>query len=426
MQLRGDKILLYVASTKSELKILDKLSNNGLSDGPYEVVKFNDEPKIPTYISTANKHAQKKYSCEYEAYGFGSGLNPDIAKIKSIAEFLERLALFNPQKKNLLKQEYTKNSCINPRLFLHYSHAQMNSHEQAVKKLENATLLWSPAIDYLNKKKVLIPSQSVYLADIFQHEMEIFPERISTGAAFAVDQKRAFKSGLLEAIERDAAMITYLNKKKAPKIINFPEPINDIISYLKRYYIDISIFDITTDLNVPTFMSVACNKRGFGPAVSVGLKSGFDAEHTIYGCILESLQSRRQARFGKVMEGNKFDSVPVDSIDTKQARYFYWYPTKMIRYLDFWLKNNTVIKFNKIPQYTSSLNDCVKELKDRGYHIFYADMTLDEIKKMGFIAAKVVIPELQPLYLSEYAKVLYSVHAGEIVPPKGLKPHPFT
>lgn len=413
----------YDASTSIEVKTLDKLSKNSLSDGPFEVVKFNDEPKIPTYISTANKRAKEKYFCKYEAYGFGSGLNPDIAKIKSLAEFLERLAIFNPQKENLIKQEYIKDICVDPHLFLHYSKEKTRS---VVKKMQNTPILWSPVIDYLTKKKTFIPSQSIYLADIFQHEIELLPERISTGAAFAVNQKKAFESGLLEALERDSAMTTYLNKKKVPRIIDFPESINRIIDYLKRYYIDVHVFDITTDLNIPTFMSIACNKRDFGPAISVGTKSGFDIEHAIYGCILESIQSRRQARFARVMEGNKFDAVSEDKIDSKQARYFYWYPKKMIRHLDFWLKNNEVIKFNKLPKRISSLNDCIKELRYKGYHIFYADMTLDEIKKMGFVAAKVIVPELHPLYLSEYAKVLYSIHAGNIASQKGLKPHPFT
>ena len=73
-----------------------------------------------------------------------------------------------------------------------------------------------------------------------------------------------------------------------------------------------------------------------------------------------------------------------------------------------------------------SLSDAVGKIRDRGYHLFVADVTLPEIRAEGFEALKVVIPELHPLYLDERAKSLYSAHHGEIQEDGSLKPHPFT
>ncbi len=39
-------------------------------------------------------------------------------------------------------------------------------------------------------------------------------------------------------------MISYLTKRKLEKITDFTESIKDIIDYLKRYYIEIFVFDI--------------------------------------------------------------------------------------------------------------------------------------------------------------------------------------
>jgi ribosomal protein S12 methylthiotransferase accessory factor len=411
--------------TKTELNVLNKLSKNGLSEEVYEAVKFNDEPKIPTYLCVPNKEARKRYFLD-DVYGCGISLNPTVAKIKAVAEFLERLAIFNPKGQNLIKKRYVKELCVDPRLFIHYSDIQMKSHKQRYGKLESGRYLWSSAVDYLTKKKVLVPAQLLYLSQIFREEVRIVPEQITTGAAFAKNPKAAFESGFLEVIERDAFMISYLTKRKLTRIINFPDEINNVINYLKRYYIDIFVFDVTTDLKIPTFMTIAVDKRGFGPAISTGMKSGFNAEDVISGSILESIQARRQARFTKEMEGNKFKFPKEYEIGSKLDRYFYWYPTKMIKHLDFWLKNDNTINFSKIPDYASSLNVGIEQLRDRGYHILYADISLNEIKKLGFVVGKVLIPELQPLYLSETSKVLYSIHGGNIRPSKNLKPHPFT
>lgn len=418
-------MLQYTMPSKSELEVLQKLSENGLSDPIYEAVKFNDEPKIPTYLCVANKQTRKRYILD-DVYGCGISLSPTIAKIKATAEFLERLAIFNPQRPNFVKKMYVKDPYVDPKLFIHYSNIQMKSHKQLYERLENTEFLWSPAINYVNKKRIFVPAQLLYLSKMFRNEARIIPEQISTGAAFSNNTKGAFESGFLEVVERDAFMISYLNKRKLTRVANFPDSINSIINYLKRYYIDIFVFDVTTDLNIPSFMTIAVDRRGFGPAVCVGMKSGFDLEKVISGSILEAVQARRQARFTKEMEGEKFKFPKEHKIESKLDRYFYWYPTKMIKYLDFWLKNSQVINFSKIPSYTYSVNEGVSELRNRGYHIFYADMSLNEIKKLGFVVGKVIIPELQPLYLSETSKVLYSVHAGNISPKKGLKPHPFT
>ena len=309
-------MLQYIPQSKLELDVLQKLSENGLSNSIYEAVKFNDEPKIPTYLCVANKHAQKKYILG-DVYGCGISLSPTIAKIKATAEFLERLAIFNPQRHNFVKKNYVNDPYVDPKLFIHYSNIQMKSHKQLYDMIENTEFLWSSAIDYVNKKRIFVPAQLLYLSEMFRDEVRIIPEQISTGAAFANNAKEAFESGFLEVVERDAFMISYLNKRKLFRIAKFPDSINRIINYLKRYYIDIFVFDVTTNLNIPSFMTIAIDKRGFGPAVCVGMKSGFDLERVISGSILEAVQARRQARFTKGMEGEKFKFPKEHKIESK-------------------------------------------------------------------------------------------------------------
>jgi len=415
----------FTAIKKSETRVLAQLRKINLSEEPYESVKFNDEPKLPTYVCIPNKEAKSKYAWR-ESFGLGCATNTTVAKIKSIAEFLERLSIFNPRVKSLIKSEYHGSAYVDPSLFLHYPDTQIKSGWHCRDRIRDGTYLWSGSVDYLNKKRVYLPAQLVYLSGIFKREQDIAPEQITTGAALGNGLEHAFESGFLEVVERDAFIISYLNKRRVPRIVDFPDSVNDILQYLKRYYIDVFVFDITTDLEIPAVMAIAVDKRGFGPAISVGLKSGFDIENVILGSVTESIQSRRQIRFDREMSGARAKLPTESRIRSIKDRYYYWYPQRMIGHLDFWLKGNTAIGFDKLWAHSSSLKESVKQLRDRGYHIFYTDITLGELKKTGFVAGKVLIPELQPLYLSERTKVLYSVHGGNIVPKRGLKPHPFT
>ena len=47
---------------------------------------------------------------------------------------------------------------------------------------------------------------------------------------------------------------------------------------------------------------------------------------------------------------------------------------------------------------------------EKNYHVYVADITIDELKCVGFEVLKVIIPELHPLYLDERATISYLVY----------------
>jgi hypothetical protein len=94
--------------------------------------------------------------------------------------------------------------------------------------------------------------------------------------------------------------------------------------------------------------------------------------------------------------------------------------------LGFWLDTDHKVKYEKLSRKSISFGDALKSLFERGYHVHVVDMTIPKISEGGFEALKVIVPELQPLYLDERAKALFSVHHGVLGDDKRLKPHPFT
>ncbi len=101
---------------------------------------------------------------------------------------------------------------------------------------------------------------------------------ISTGAAAGGCLASALVRGIYEVIERDAFMISYLNKLENDKVDleKIPDArITTLLSILNRYRIEGHIMDITSDLGVPTFVTILVDRTGIGPAIHCGLKTSF-------------------------------------------------------------------------------------------------------------------------------------------------------
>ena len=86
---------------------------------------------------------------------------------------------------------------------------------------------------------------------------------------------------------------------------------------------------------------------------------------------------------------------------------------------DFLVKNKLIKDVSKIPNHFSSrnsknFNTVFKILKKHSLEAVFVDVTTSQINKIGFKVVKVIIPQLQPLYLDEDFKYfggrrLYSI-----------------
>ena len=398
---------------------LKKLEGAGLSEEAKEVPYITDEPKIPYFLCHPNKKARNKYNA---ASSFGQGFHPDkgLARIKSLGEFLERLCLDNPQKKELIVSR-KKESFVDPGLFCVYSEEQVPNQEDFIEECRNQPYQWYPVKDLSDESKVYIPAQLIFLSSLFNDEFPIRGERISTGTALGdIRTQRALQGGLLESVERDACISAYLMKRNLQRIAKLPQDIEDLLAYLKRYNLESYIFDTTSDLGIPTSLTITVDRTGIGPAIEIGTASALDYKEAIYKSVLESIQCRRSSRiFGRKQVSEK----EIFSLDD---RFSYWHDLDRIKDLDFLLESKEEINFNDLRASVSDISSPIKMFRRRKYHMFVADITLPEIKEKGFEVLKVIIPELHPLYLDERAKALFSVHYGGIKDNPNLKPHPLT
>lgn len=405
-------------------KVYDSLMNCGLSLEPQVVPLFTDEPKFHNYFTVPNDRVNERYNVE-NIYGQGFDKIREVSKIKSVGEMLERLCLSNPQK-NLKISKY--NECGNfipPSLFFCYSKEQVGDIKGKRDELNKGEYHWMRAKRLPDGKNIYIPAQMIFLSRDFNEEYALRKEQISTGAALGKrGEIRAFKTGFLESIERDAIMGFYLRKISGKKMFDFSDRIIDLIDYLSRYQLETHVFDVTTDLKIPSILALTLDYTGLGEAVNVGSSSDLNYEKAIEKAITESIQCRRIGRVSK--DFLRAESIDESEINSLETRLIYWRDLDRIENVRHLIDEEPQISYKRISKKKISLENAIRNVSSKGFNILVTDITLPEINNQGFETLKVVIPELHPLYLDEGAKSLYSLHYGEIKDDPTLKPHPIT
>lgn len=433
---------------KQEESILERgakfiYRNPNIIDWVGKITLYNDEPKVFSYTCYF-KDKFAKTSTE-DSVASGVSFNKTRALFKLTGETIERYALSINNNKNLFFDSFnnlnnSQKNVLDPTYLIPFSRNQIRVHNINVSKLKSEKIHWVLGKSLTTNHDVLIPAQIVFVPYFYQKSEPLIMWPISTGAASGKSLNDALYRGICEIVERDSFMIHYLNKIHTPKIdidtIKSDE-IKKILEILKRYKIELFLINLTTDVGIPSIGAVLLDKTGLGPAVCVGLKAGLDINNVIIGAIEEAVMLRSWIRDQFIYLKPDFKREKI--IQSISERAHFWFPMKAINYLNFWLNNKNKISIKKITTKINGplLQKVMSVLKEKNIEIYYVDLTDRLLKKSGFIIVKVIIPDLQPLYLSEKYKYfgkkrLYQapVNMGLLQKPKkeielNRIPHPF-
>ncbi|TXH02069.1 MAG: hypothetical protein E6R05_04700 [Candidatus Moraniibacteriota bacterium] len=383
--------------------------------------------------------------------GGGTGYTADEALLKSIAEALERYSLSVIDFSHMVIGSYRDlgpRRAIQPEQFCPFSQNQIEQPEFARHRISQDIVFgWVKSKELVTHTERFIPAQTVYLSyGTAFPEDPVFLGASTNGAAAGSSYDAALYRALCEAIERDGLLIFWLNTLAPPRInlesITIPK-VQEQIAILKKYKFNLTILDITTDLNLPSFAAVLTDSFG-EIAVSISAVADFDIPRAFEKLMLEILKF---PHFKKIeREGlSKVNSVynnAASSIDTIADRRGLWSSQTMRPRIDFFL-NGPVKSYRELQSpirggsYREKNQYIVKMLAQKQYSCFVVDVTASEARDAGLIVVKVVIPDLVPLYFHEYQKPLginrlYSVpvllgYRSNVNTEKSLNqiPHPF-
>lgn len=400
-------------------KIASLKAKGFIKDFGWDDKLFNDEPKILRFVVSPDN---KKFPVEGSA-GIGKSFSyQGKALIRALGEAIERMSLylFADSSNNLVAsfEEMGGEKAVDPSIFcgatlstrkrIQSSPAFRKNHPDLSLIFDKRTKFrWVKADSLLNKRKVCVPLQLVALGYTLIEKEPIIRFPITTGAAAGQSLRDALVRGILEIIERDAFMITWLNQLP-PVMVDLhsaPKNISRIIDRFSRYRLELYIFALPTDFKIPVLMGLAIDRSGGGPAVTISANASFDFCEAIEDVSADLLSSRSWQR--RTREEANFPDL---SHLTLLNRSFYWWDIDKIKEVDFLFRGEkkTISDFFdlfssafKQREIASRLSFLIKQLKVLNLDAYWVDVTSRELAYLKIPVVKVIVPKAQPLYVDE-------------------------
>jgi len=378
---------------------------------------YNDEPKFFHYLARLCNTSLFSDGGRVEQYAGGLSLVKDRAILKALAEAIERYCLSIYRESNLIRGSFRSlgDAALDPKEVVNWSESQLLTGKlSSIRFTDDAKLNWVQGYSLTEDRPILVPAQLVYVPYARGRE-PLLRLPITTGAASGTSLPGAIYRGICEVIERDAFMITYLNRLERSQVTGAHTDdavLATMYRAFDRYHLEVRVMYITTEIPVPVFLSVIVDRSGIGPAVSLGLKASLHPIEAIIGSMEEALSCRRWVR-DLMLE--RADASLSDrgggGISSLEDRALLWSDTCMIRHLGFLLENGSCKALQDIPSTASdsaaaSQVQVLSMLAQRAMQVVFVDVTTPDVEEIGFKVVKVVIPELQPLYLDEARRYL--------------------
>lgn len=404
--------------------IANKLRHLGIIKYATKRERFPDEPFAYKYSTQSNGRLH------------GSGIDfssEESALWKSIAEATERYFWADSKEfyeKKIIYAPYGDlvGKAMNIFSLSGFTKEQKKENE-TLQFSKNTRFGWINAHSLISNSSVLCPVQligSSYQRENVQSPIASSEENkkkkepmlrwpVTTGLATGRTIDEAVMKGLLEIIERDAFMITYLNRISPPRIDiehlkSQDMELSGILDKFKRYDLEVHLIDLPTDFPVNVMTAIIIDRTGKGPSFSLGSSADFDLKRSILDSLSEAMVVR-----------NHLKRIYKDPIDEENIgrieRLVYWAQPENLPKIEFLFKgeelkvnlndyknfykpneNPLIFDKGKVKRRLATLKQSLKKLKQEAC---YVKISNSKVEALGLYCIQAVIPGLQPLHLIE-------------------------
>ncbi len=341
----------------------------------------------------------------------GGDYEYEVALAAAIGETVERYSgIYLPKERFLFKTaKDLGTTAVKPESFALFSDSQYSQNSFPFKPFTSETKMhWVDGFCLPDGEPVCLPAPLVYL---WWDDKEMGGDYIgyttSNGLACGPTLEEATLSALLELIERDAFMITWLNKLSLP-LLDLDSDTN-IVAEIKQQLMPAglqhSVVDMSVFCGIPTALGIVRNPHSDLAVLAVGAASATSMPDAVHNALLEAYQTRSWSRTKQLELPNISFKPDFSDIQTFDDRILFYTKAQNAHYADFLDASNVQIGFQELPpieghsplQHIVAITDC---LKDQDLTVYAVDITSPDIKQAGFYVVKVICPELCSLNAS--------------------------
>jgi ribosomal protein S12 methylthiotransferase accessory factor len=353
--------------------------------------------------------------------GAGIDQDPALARIKAVAETLERMCLRASDRwVRHARRRDLSGSSLDPARWLPFTPAQYDEAGFPYRRWSDETeYRWSRGIDLASGNSVWVPACLVGL-----NETDRLIAGVSTGAAAHPSPASALCAGLYEVVERDALSIVWEARATVPSLSPDAEwqkaETRGLAAGLSRLGLRLYLRDITTDIPIPAAMAVVVDPVGRRPALAIGAAAGPDLGTACRKATLE----------GYLTWCWMFDEHRRRSIDLTRARilaeapadmmwqaYLYGFPDAMQDAGHLFAPTDlgrapTQVSFDETDEAATAR--LVSVLVDAGYRPIAVEIDSVEADALGFVVVKAIVPGLVPLSIGSRCRPLGNPRISDV------------
>jgi ribosomal protein S12 methylthiotransferase accessory factor len=299
---------------------------------------------------------------------------------------------------------------IAPERFAGFSPAQ-RAHTADLRLRSDASYLWIYGTSLMSGRSTYIPAQTASGAPFVTADGNPEPlirERTTGGLATWHSQTGARLRGMLELIERDAYLVTWLNQL-TPRRINMTllhehsAAIRDMTARCARYRLRTHVLRLVTDAPTHAVCVVLEDESGAGPRYAFGLNAHYSLERAVEKAMSEAVRARAAVRV-RLSRGEKWNRATRTSDIGHRDRLLYWADADNAQRLSHLLEGAEEEAAERPwdnDTETEHLQRLLAWCREKDYECISVPLTHSKHNRTTLHIEQMVMPDLQPIYLHE-------------------------
>ena len=367
----------------------------------------NDEP-VPPYLHTATlSHFDFRMADKSERMSAGKGHTEAEAIASAVAEAVERYCAYqwNPLRTFVAKWDAVQPAAISPAECVLYAESQYTKPDwRCVPWRPDADVSWMHGVELPGGQPIALPAGLVYLVTPPSRQEDFFVPASSNGLAAGPTLASAVLGGLCELMERDALLITWMNRLPAREVDldRSGSVAAGIARHYRRLDVDVRAFLLPTDLPAAIVMAISFDSDPERPAQVIGMGCHLDPTVAVIKALYEMCQGRpsEAKRFADKPPAGRLDRYEdVHTLDDHSA-----FASQRERRAEFdFLASSNVVQASDLANPATGdperdLEYTARALTALGCRVAYADLTLPDVATTGIHVARAIATGLQPVH----------------------------
>lgn len=382
IELRGENLLNDVHRVRDKIdidKVLDGIFDNkyGLINNVYKDIHSVEYAVVGAEICPIKNQ-------EVTEIGFGRAMNFEEAKLEAVLEAMERYTMFqiDNEKRPFVLSDILTNEF----------------HREEYKEYLDKSCMCIEGVRLGYHDSVWLPLQFFNYVNLDGFKLV---RETSSGMALGGSRNEAILYALLEFIERDAFLI-FWHKKIPLKRID-PSSVNKeakkVIESFETEKKKIYLFDMSIDIRIPIVLALVISPE-IKPCTYVSSAAHLNYQKAVNSALKEAVVAHNI--YSNNPEVGKEYKNKNEVIDLPDHYNYYARPEKISTY-DFLFESETMYPVDQLYEKVgvSTDKEALDYLLSKMAHIkdiYCVELLNKTVNESGFAVAKVIIPEMQPMY----------------------------